>query len=594
MKFDSASTLRGYRVVPLRNDDWSSRKCIINKRFFSEITTKTTAWRRRAFSVVPLVAVRTSEWDHSWRIDTRLLDKLFSQGIWNRLSAVEAYESLIDAVVSPSYLSGADRLIFRGVALLENLSPKSPFIDLSKAATYSEYIEKRHGVFVDDDQQPLLQVAGISIRNLNYLSPIQRRSSSRGTMRLVPSTCERHVLSYRRLVVAKFVPSILYRIESLLTARELATTITTNNAFTKHSIDDSFDHLSALRRCPPARDLLNCSDVLVALTSAAAQAAFNSERHELLGDSFLKLALSVSLFFGFETEHEGQLTERRMKLIKNKYLCQLAFERNLPGYIIGKRFDPSGKSWLPPGYVTTTETTSLHHQELSGKSIADAVESLLGLFLHNHGCSQALRYLSWVGVELTDAVFDVFGATYKSQLRQSISDPFLFSGFEDFESSVIGYSFRNRYLLLEALTHASYHFNRSTDCYQRMEFLGDALLDFLVTLYIYETKPHMGPGQLTELRSAIVCNESFAKLAARSGFHKHLKALSPSLFQHIEAFVKNLPEDDDECVDVIDSFEKEVSCLDFLALTTLFSSNRIAQMLAVLTMFIKTAPFLKF
>lgn len=51
----------------------------------------------------------------------------------------------------------------------------------------------------------------------------------------------------------------------------------------------------------------------------------------------------------------------------------------------------------------------------------------------------------------------------------------LLRGFEVFENS-IKYQFRDRSYLLQALTHASYSPNRLTDCYQRLEFLGDAVL----------------------------------------------------------------------------------------------------------------------
>lgn len=48
-------------------------------------------------------------------------------------------------------------------------------------------------------------------------------------------------------------------------------------------------------------------------------------------------------------------------------------------------------------------------------------------------------------------------------------------GVRDLESR-LGYKFRDRSFLLQAITHASYSNNRITDCYQRLEFLGDAVL----------------------------------------------------------------------------------------------------------------------
>lgn len=57
--------------------------------------------------------------------------------------------------------------------------------------------------------------------------------------------------------------------------------------------------------------------------------------------------------------------------------------------------------------------------------------------------------------------------------------------FDRFEQ-LIGYRFHQRAYLIQAFTHASYSYNTITDCYQRLEFLGDAVLDYVITRYLYE------------------------------------------------------------------------------------------------------------
>jgi len=91
------------------------------------------------------------------------------------------------------------------------------------------------------------------------------------------------------------------------------------------------------------------------------------------------------------------------------------------------------------------------------------------------------------------------------------------SGFE----RKIGYTFKNKLYLLQAFTHASYTYNIWTDCYQRLEFLGDAVLDYLITSYLFKDKRQHSPGALTDLRSALVNNTIFASLAVRNNFHKY-------------------------------------------------------------------------
>lgn len=78
----------------------------------------------------------------------------------------------------------------------------------------------------------------------------------------------------------------------------------------------------------------------------------------------------------------------------------------------------------------------------------------------------------------------------------------------------------------------------SADCYQRLEFLGDAILDYLITKHLYEDPRQHSPGVLTDLRSALVNNTIFASLAVKYDYHKYFKAISPELFHVIDDFVQ--------------------------------------------------------
>jgi len=80
----------------------------------------------------------------------------------------------------------------------------------------------------------------------------------------------------------------------------------------------------------------------------------------------------------------------------------------------------------------------------------------------------------------------------------------------------IGYKFRNSLLLAEALTHPSlgheaqrYHFD-----YQRLEFLGDAVLQLIITEYLFRHFRAEAEGQLTKLRSRLVSREALRTHAA--------------------------------------------------------------------------------
>ncbi|MCX7681018.1 MAG: ribonuclease III [Anaerolineae bacterium] len=80
----------------------------------------------------------------------------------------------------------------------------------------------------------------------------------------------------------------------------------------------------------------------------------------------------------------------------------------------------------------------------------------------------------------------------------------------------IGYRFHNPSLLKQALTHSSYTNEHPEDTIgdnQRLEFLGDAVLDFVAGAWVYHRYPQFGEGQMTRLRAALVCSPSLAQLA---------------------------------------------------------------------------------
>ncbi len=84
-----------------------------------------------------------------------------------------------------------------------------------------------------------------------------------------------------------------------------------------------------------------------------------------------------------------------------------------------------------------------------------------------------------------------------------------------------------------------------------MEFLGDAILDYVITRHLYEDSQKYSPGILTDLRSALVNNNIFAALAVKWDFHKYFKSISPALFHVIEKFVARQKDKEDE-IDVED------------------------------------------
>ena len=80
----------------------------------------------------------------------------------------------------------------------------------------------------------------------------------------------------------------------------------------------------------------------------------------------------------------------------------------------------------------------------------------------------------------------------------------------------IGYTFAQPELLRQAVTHSSYtneHRSPRTCCNERLEFLGDAVLELSSSECLYERYPEQPEGELTKLRASIVCEPTLAQCA---------------------------------------------------------------------------------
>ncbi len=95
---------------------------------------------------------------------------------------------------------------------------------------------------------------------------------------------------------------------------------------------------------------------------------------------------------------------------------------------------------------------------------------------------------------------------------------------EAFEKE-IGYTFKDKQLLVLALSHSSYANERGlekTMCNERLEFLGDAIVDMVASDRLFRMMPDSQEGVLTKTRASVVCEPSFAKLAGEMHFGEYI------------------------------------------------------------------------
>lgn len=89
--------------------------------------------------------------------------------------------------------------------------------------------------------------------------------------------------------------------------------------------------------------------------------------------------------------------------------------------------------------------------------------------------------------------------------------------FEKLEKS-IGYTFKNKELLKKALTHTSYAYEHKVESNEKLEFLGDSILEYVSSKYIYCNYNKLREGEMTKVRAEVVCEASLYNVAQRHNF----------------------------------------------------------------------------
>lgn len=102
----------------------------------------------------------------------------------------------------------------------------------------------------------------------------------------------------------------------------------------------------------------------------------------------------------------------------------------------------------------------------------------------------------------------------------------MISGLKKYLLDEFGIDFKDENLLAEAFTHASYvneHPKETLKYYERIEFLGDAVMQLCVSEYLYQRYPMLPEGKLSRLRAAMVCEDSFSRFAKQCHFDQYIR-----------------------------------------------------------------------
>jgi endoribonuclease Dicer len=330
--------------------------------------------------------------------------------------------------------------------------------------------------------------------------------------------------------MSMFIPAILYRIESILIALDgcalLGLEIGSDlalEAMTKDS-DNTEEH---------GTEQVNFQGGM----------GNNYERLEFLGDSFLKMATTISLFTLLPDNDEAQNHDERMLLVCNQNLFNHAADRSLFEYVRSRSFDR--RTWYPQlkQRKGKAQTNELRHN-LADKTIADVCEALIGgayLSSQNDNLDMAVRAVTCMVKSKYHTMnsFKEYYEKYEAPAWQLVPGPAAYFATVDHVATAIGYKFQWPPLLRSAFKHPSYPYEAIPD-YQRLEFLGDALLDMTMVDYLFRTFPGADPQWLTEHKMAMASNQFLGCLCVKLGLSKSVLVTTTALSGQIVRYTEEL------------------------------------------------------
>ncbi|CAI7595855.1 unnamed protein product [Penicillium crustosum] len=234
---------------------------------------------------------------------------------------------------------------------------------------------------------------------------------------------------------------------------------------------------------------IGLSSLAEAITSPSSQWPVNYQRLEFLGDSLIKFLVSTHVFHTYPRWHEGYLSKMKDLLVSNERLTRAAVSVHLEQFICADFITRKHPIfWQNKG--NTVE------KEIPRKVYADVVEALVAA-AYEHG-----------GISLSRNLVDIFLPEISGFTPIPHEPPKKNCQFpvhlEIKLDKLLGFKFKNRALIWEALTHPSWQRDQTTGSYQRLEFLGDAVLDFLVARKLHDQVPKLSEGRMTEIRAALV------------------------------------------------------------------------------------------
>ncbi|KAI9675974.1 MAG: Dicer-like protein 1 [Bathelium mastoideum] len=496
-------------------------------------------------SIGTLEPTQAVDWDtlkEVWQAD---------QFTWN---SSWANGSLVDKFFSDPY-DGGKRYFSIGVEKtlnldspvpegIENADKRKKTIKEFTVSLWSKSARKREEYDPYNKEQPVLHVERM-IQRRNLLDiPTNAEKESRLEAFVIPQPLKRSPLSTRIAAMGLTLPGIIHRIESYLIAME-----TCQFLGLSIPLDLALEAIT--------KDSDNTEEHRLAQVHLQRGMGKNYERLEFLGDAFLKMATSIAIYTQNPDDDEFEFHVKRMLLVCNRTLFGRAKELQLTRYVRSQSF--SRRLWYQQGLKLLKgkklgKEGEKYEHSLGDKTIADICEALIGAAFLAHNRQGSWNPSSWrdaihavtTFVDSSDHLHEKWEDYAAGYIRPSWEGKHVSAAQVDLATKVEHehpYHFHSPQLLQVCFKHPSYpRAYLDLPSYQRLEFLGDSLLELACVTHLFYRYPTKDPQWLTEHKMAMVSNRFLGALCVKLGFHKHLLSFSNDIKMHVVDYVTDIEE----------------------------------------------------
>lgn len=396
-----------------------------------------------------------------------------------------------------------------------------------------------------DYEQPVLHADLVGTKR-NFLDPTVGKNLD--PCLIAPQTLQIARIDSKFAASCLLWPAIIHRFESYMIALE---------AFEKLDLKGVTPEL-ALEAF--TKDADNEEEEVQTHTQGKRGMGGNYERLEFIGDSLLKMTTTMTVFIRTNIDEEGMHC-RRMEILCNRRLYDVSTSEDLELFKYARTLAFDRATWYPEylqlvhGRGAKKDGGPVIHperkQDLGMKTIADMSEAIIGaavtatrhLPVENGRFDlgiQAITKLVRSEDHDVSSWSEIASQYVPPQWSLLTNDP-IARDRARMISAKTGYTFNRPRLLRSAFTHSS-DMNSPVPDLQRLEFLGDAVLDWVCISWLFNTNPTRNPQWLTEHKMAMVSNKFLAALAVTLDFDKFVFLSTAKLIGDISTYALKIRE----------------------------------------------------